>query len=186
VLRLLRKSETPVQLGTPLVELADIADLEVMAEVLTTDAVRIRPGDAVLITDWGGEGVLEGRVQRVEPGAFTKVSALGVDEQRTVVVVDLTSPPALWRRLGDGYRVTVGIVVAALQGATLVPAGALFRDGEGWALFALVEGRAEKRRVTLAGRGETEAAVTEGVAPGDTVIVFPGDAVAEGVRVRPR
>ncbi len=186
VLRVLQKSERAVALGAPLVEIGDPADLEVIADVLTTDAVRIRPGDPVRIEGWGGPAPLQGVVRRVEPGAFTKVSALGVDEQRTNVVMDVTSPYAERRVLGDAYRVEVRIVVAVLKDATVVPAGALFRDHAGWSVFVAAGGRARKRAVTLAYRGASEAAVKTGLTAGERVILFPGDAVAEGVRVRSR
>jgi HlyD family secretion protein len=127
ILRVMQKSEAPVSLGAPLVEIGDPTDLEVVADVLTTDAVRVHSGDPVRIEGWGGDMPLEGRVRLVEPGAFTKVSALGVDEQRTDVVIDITSPAIERASLGDAYRVDVRIVIAALDDAIVVPAGALFR-----------------------------------------------------------
>ncbi len=186
VLRVIQKSETPVSLGTPLVEIGNPADLEVVADVLTTDAVRIHSGDPVHIEAWGGDKSLEGQVRLVEPGAFTKVSALGVDEQRTNVVVKISSAAADWASLGDAYRVDVRIVVAALDDAIVLPAGALFRDRGGWSVFAVSNGRAETRAVTVALRNTSEVAVTRGISAGEQVILFPGEAISDGVRVHPR
>ena len=186
VLRVLQKSEGPVASGAPLLEIGDPADLEVIADVLTTDAVRIRKGDPVRIEGWGGDRPLRGVVRLVEPGAFTKVSALGVDEQRTNVVIDVTTPLAERAALGDAYRVEVRIVVAALDDTLIVPTGALFRDRAGWAVFVIADGRARRRAVVLAYRGTSEAAVTKGLAANAQVILFPGDTLADGVRVRPR
>ena len=186
VLRILQESETPVSLGAPLVEIGDPTDIEVVADVLTTDAVRIHPGNQVQIEAWGGEQPLAGRVRLVEPGAFTKVSALGVDEQRTNVVIDFVAPPGERATLGDAYRVDARIVVAALDDALIVPTGALFRDRDGWAVFVVVDGTARRRPVRLERRAQTSAAVHEGLQVGDLAILFPGDTLADGVRVRVR
>lgn len=186
VLRVLLDSEAPVALGTPLLEVGDPSDIEVVADFLTTDAVRIHPGDTAWIEDWGGDKPLPGTVRVVEPGGFTKVSALGVDEQRTNVVIDFGAQPAARPTLADGYRVDARVVVATLDDAVVVPVGALFRDKEGWAVFAVVDGVARRRAVVLAQRAATTAAVQQGLEPGDTVILFPTDTIAEGVRVQPR
>jgi HlyD family secretion protein len=186
VLRVPQDSESPVALGVPLLEVGDPTDIEVVADFLTTDAVRIHPGDAAWIEDWGGDKPLPGKVRVVEPGGFTKISALGVDEQRTNVVIDIVEPPAARPTLADGYRVDARVVVATLDNAVIVPAGALFRDRDGWAVFAVVDGVARRRTVVLSQRAETSAAVQQGLDPGDTVILFPTDAIAEDVRVRPR
>ena len=181
-----RTSTTSASLGAPLVEIGDPTDIEVVVDVLTTDAVRIHPGNQVQIEAWGGEQPLAGRVRLVEPGAFTKVSALGVDEQRTNVVIDIVTPPAERPTLADAYRVDARIVVATVDDAIIVPAGALFRDRDGWAVFLVVDGIARRRAVTLARRSQTMAAVQEGLQPGDLAILFPGDTLADGVRVRAR
>jgi HlyD family secretion protein len=186
VLRVLQKSEAPVVLSTPLFEIGDPTDIEVVADFLTTDAVRIHPGDAAWIENWGGDKPLPGRVRLVEPGGFTKVSALGVDEQRTNVVIDFQAPPADRAMLADGYRVDARVVVATLDDAVIVPTGALFRDRDGWAVFAVTDGVARRQTVLLSQRADTTAAVQQGLAPDDTVILFPTDAIADGVRVRPR
>jgi HlyD family secretion protein len=186
VLRLPRKSESPVSLGESLVEIGDPTDLEVVADLLTTDAVRVHTGDQVRIEGWGGAAPLTGRVRLVEPGAFTKVSALGVDEQRTNVVIDITSPVSERPSLGDAYRVDIQVIVAKLEDATVIPAGALFRNHDGWSVFAVVDGRARRRAVTLAGRNAAEAAVSRGLGAGEQVILFPGDSVVEDVRVHAR
>ena len=193
VLRVAQTSETTVALGTPLVEVGNTEELEVVAELLTTDALKAKPGSRVLIERWGGDSELEGRVRLVEPAAFTKVSALGVEEQRVKVLIDITSPPSQWRALGDGYRVGVRIVTLAVGDAVKVPTSALFPlpahdDGSaaGMAVFALEDGRARLRPVDTAARNGAEAWVRKGLEPGATVIVYPAAGVRDGARVRVR
>jgi HlyD family secretion protein len=186
VLRVLQESQSPVDLGAPLVEIGDTTDIEVVADFLTNDAVRIHPGDTAWIEDWGGDSPLAGRVRRVEPGGFTKVSALGVDEQRTNVVIDIIAPPDERPTLGDAFRVDAQVVVAALDNAIVIPAGALFRDRDGWATFVASDGVAHKRTVRLSHRSQSNAAVLDVVQPGEAVILFPTDAIANGVRVKTR
>ncbi|HEU0302926.1 MAG TPA: efflux RND transporter periplasmic adaptor subunit [Longimicrobium sp.] len=181
VLRVAQESETPVAPGAPLVELGDAAALEVLVDVLSTDAVRIRPGMPVLVEEWGGAGVLEGRVRTVSPSAFTKVSALGVEEQRVNVVADLLASAD---PLGEGYRVEARIVTWQAGGVLRVPLSALFRHGAGWAVFVADAGRARLREVRIGHRGDEEAEVLGGLRAGDTVILYPADDVADGVRVR--
>lgn len=181
VLRVLQESEAVVAIGTPLVEVADPEDLEIVVDVLSTEAIRIAPGARVRIESGGLK--LEGRVRRVEPGAFTKVSALGVEEQRVNVIVDFASSPAQWRRLGDGYRVDVRIVVLAKPDAVVAPVAALFRSDGDWAAFVVDQGRARLRRVKLGGRSALDAWVEAGLAPGERVIVYPSGSVVDGKRV---
>ncbi|MBL8261822.1 MAG: efflux RND transporter periplasmic adaptor subunit [Xanthomonadaceae bacterium] len=193
VLRVAQASEGMVALGTPLLDIGDLADMEVVAELLTTDALKTPPGTPVRIERWGGEGRLDGRVRRVEPAAFTKVSALGVEEQRVRVLIDLLDPPARRGALGDGYRVGVRAIVQARDGVLIVPAGAVFPhpDDTGnapdrMALFVVRDGRARQVLVELGGRNGREAWIAKGLAPGDQVIVYPGEEVADGRRVRAR
>jgi HlyD family secretion protein len=183
VLRVMQESEAVVASGAPLLELADPADLEVVADVLTTEAVGMAPGAPVAIERWGGPAPLQGRVRRVEPGAFTRVSALGVEEQRVWVVIDLVGPRETWAALGDGFRVDARITVEAIEDAVLVPVSALFRRGGGWAVFVVQDGAARERRVEVARRAARSAMVAEGVAPGETVILFPPSALRDGARV---
>lgn len=186
VLKVIQESEAAIAVGAPLLEIGEPADLEIVVDVLSSDAVQIRPGAPVRIERWGRIEALDGRVRRVEPAAFTKISALGVEEQRVNVVIDLISPAEKWQSLGDGYRVDARIVVASLDNAVKVPIGALFREGEQWAVFTVVDGRAAKRAVQLAQRGGMAAVVSRGLAPGDKTIIHPGDAVRDGERVRTR
>lgn len=185
VLRVDTVSAGVVAPGTPLVELGDPQRLELVAEVLTADAVAIRPGATVAITGWGG-APLAGRVRRVEPSAITRVSALGVEEQRVAVVIDLTAAPAAWAGLGDGWRVEVEIVTVELPEVIAVPLGALRRDGDGWSAFAIVDGQARRRRLTLGQRNRDAAEVTAGLSAGERVILHPGERITDGVRVTPR
>jgi HlyD family secretion protein len=187
VLKVVQASEGVVTLGAPLLELGDTARLEVVAELLTADALRAVPGSRVRIERWGGDGLLEGRVRRVEPAAFTKVSALGVEEQRVRVLIDLVSPPERWRALGDGYRVGVRIVTRAMDKVSKVPVSAVFPLPEGgFAVFVLDGGRARSTPVKLGARNGNEAWIESGVASGATVIVYPPAATRDGLRVRQR
>ena len=186
VFRVLQESAGVVAQGTPLLEVADPADLEIVVDVLTSDAVRIRPGAPVRIERWGGDAPLDARVRLIEPSGYTKLSALGVEEQRTNVVIDLTSPPAVWQALGDGFRVDARIVVFRADDALKVPASALFRDAEGWAAFVVERGRARKRPVVSPRRSAREAQIEGGVAEGETVILYPTDVIADGVAVTAR
>jgi HlyD family secretion protein len=183
VLRVLQESEAVVAAGAPLIELGDPGDLEVVVDVLTTEAVGIAPGAPVLIERWGGPQPLEGRVRLVEPGAFTRVSALGVEEQRVWVVVDLLTPRERRAALGDGFRVDARITVAAEEGALLVPVSALFRRGAGWAVFVVRDGIARERPVEIARRAARHAMVASGLAPGEEVVPFPPSALRDGARI---
>lgn len=180
VLRVLEESERVVQAGTPLLEIGDASGIEVVVDVLSADAVRIASGNRVLVDEWGGERTLQGRVRLVEPAAFTEVSALGVEEQRVNVIVDLVDSPP---ELGAGFRVEARIVVWEDDAVLTVPTSALFqRDGTWW-LFVVEGGRARERQVQLGQRGIDAAEVRGGVEEGETIIVFPSDEVADGVRV---
>jgi HlyD family secretion protein len=158
----------------------------VVVDVLSSDAVQILPGAKVRFERWGRSELLEGVVRRVEPAAFTKISALGVEEQRVNVIIDLTSPAERWQTLGDGYKVDARIITASLDKAVKVPVSALFRAGDQWAVFVVSNGRAAKRSVMISGRGATEAVVQEGLKVGEKVIVHPGDNVSDGKTVRER
>jgi HlyD family secretion protein len=186
VLRVLQESEAVVALGAPLLEIADPSDLEVVVDVLTTDAVQIKPGMRVRIERYGANAPLDGRVRLIEPSAFTKVSALGVEEQRVNVLIDLVSPREQWKTLGDGYRVETRVIVFEEANVVKVPTGALFREGEQWAVFALDGNTARKRVVEVGHRNGLEATIAKGLAAGESVIVYPSDAVKNGVKVKRR
>lgn len=187
VLRVPQESERVVVAGTPLVEVGDPDRLEIVTDLLSADAVRVRPGAEVFIEDWGGDRPLKGQVRLVEPFGFTKISALGVEEQRVNVVIDFAEPREAWRRLGHGYRATVRIVTSASPQVLKVPIGALFRTGREWAVFVIDErGRARLRRVRAARMNDEEAEIATGLDAGDRVILHPSDKVLDGVRVRER
>ena len=190
VLRVLQESEGVVQAGQPLLQIGDPSHLEVIVDVLTADAVRIQPGAPVRLERWGGESALAGRVRRVDPSAFTKVSALGVEEQRVNVVIDIESPREEWESLGDGFRVEARIQIWHDDETLRVPASAIFRhrfdEGTAWATFVLVGELAELRRVEIGRQNGLEAEVIEGVREGESVIVHPNDDVEDGVSVRVR
>ncbi|HEY7493572.1 MAG TPA: HlyD family efflux transporter periplasmic adaptor subunit [Candidatus Tectomicrobia bacterium] len=187
VLHVLQKSVTVVTLGTPLLEIGQAANLEVVVDVLTTEAVQIQPGATVWLERWGqDQRVLEGRVRRVEPGAFTKVAALGIEEQRTNVIIDIVSPPEQWHTLGDGYKVDARMVVFRQDAAVTVPVGTVFREGERRAVFVARHGVAQKRRIETPRRNSQNVLVTSELTPGEQVIVYPSQAVEGGVRVKPR
>jgi len=184
VLAVRRRSEGQVMPGDTLVVVGNTTRLQIRADVLSEDAVRIHPGTPVLIDQWGGDTPLQAAVARVEPQGFTQVSSLGVEEQRVPVVANLTSSPAAWAgRLGSGYRVLARFVVWSSPSALQVPTSALFRSGEGWAVFAIERGRAARRTVTIGHQTGFATEILSGVKAGDTVIVHPGNDVADGKRV---
>jgi HlyD family secretion protein len=182
VLRRLRESEGVVPVGEPLLEIGEPGRMEIVADLLSTDAVRVSPGAAVLIEQWGGGHTLHARVRRVEPSGFMKVSALGVEEQRVNVIIDFTNP-AEASRLGDGYRVEVRIVLWQEDDVLKVPVGALFRQGDGWAVFVVEEGRVRRQMVQLGQRNENEGEITAGLEAGTTIVLHPPDTLADGARV---
>jgi HlyD family secretion protein len=186
VLRRLRESEAVVPPGEPLLEVGDPRQLEVVTDLLSADAVKVRPGQPVRVEQWGGESPLRGRVRLVEPSGFMKISALGVEEQRVNVIVDFEDPAAASRVLGDGYRVEVRIVVWEAKDVVTAPTSSLFRRGESWAVFVVEGGRARLRPITVGQRNGLQAQVLEGLRPGEEVIVFPSDALEDGHRVAPR
>lgn len=186
VLKLLRKSEGAVGEGQALMELGDPKSLEVEADVLSADAVRISSGTKVRFERWGGEGSLEGSVRVVEPAGFTKVSALGVEEQRVLVIVDIVSSPAVWARLGDAYRVEAIFVLWEGDKVLQVPSSAVFRDKDGWAVFAVDGERAKLRPVRIGKRSALAAEVLSGLSEGDEVITHPYDSIADGTKVKKR
>lgn len=186
VLRVIQQSEGPVATGSGLLELGDVSRLEIVLDVLSTEAVGI-PTDADVYIEAGlDKTVLRGRVRRVEPSAFTKISALGVEEQRVNVIIDFLPDEAGAMALGDGYRVDARIVVHRADDAVLVPTGAIFRDGSGYAAFVVENGVAIKRMIETPRRNARVALVASGLKSGDRVIVFPGDTVTDGVRVSVR
>jgi HlyD family secretion protein len=185
VLRVVRESAGVVQAGEPLLEVGDPAALEIVTDVLTSDAVRIAPGAQVRIDGWGGEP-LEGRVRLVEPSATTRVSALGVEEQRVNVVIALDSPHARWSALGDGYRVETHVTVERREDVVRVPASALFRTGDGWAAYVVAGEVVHLRPVEVGLRSRDAIEVVSGLAEGDRVVVYPGERVVEGAEVSAR
>ncbi|MDX1431083.1 MAG: HlyD family efflux transporter periplasmic adaptor subunit [Gammaproteobacteria bacterium] len=186
ILRVLRESAGVVQAGDPLVEIGDPEDLEIVADYLSSDAVKIVAGQRVIIEEWGGEGALDGRVRLVEPFGFTKVSALGIEEQRVNVIIDFTSPREDWRRLGHGYQVEIRVVLWEGEEVLKLPLTALFRHGTDWAVFVADDGRARRQVVQLGRRAELEAEVVQGLEPGDRVVLSPSDRISDGVRIRSR
>lgn len=186
VLRVDQASESVVSAGTTVLELGDPRSLEVTVDVLTADAVRIPPSAPVRLERWGGPAPLRAHVRVVEPSAFTKVSALGVEEQRTSVVIDIDDPSELWARLGDGYRVEAHIVVWREEGVTTVPASATFRHDDAWAVFVDEGGRARLRVVQLGQRGAADVQIASGLAVGDRVVMHPSSGVVDGVRIEGR
>jgi HlyD family secretion protein len=182
VLKVMEESERVVALGTPLLELGDTHALEVVVDVLSADAVQIKPGALMQIEEWGGKQPLQAHVRLVEPSAFTKVSALGVEEQRVNVVGDFVTAPA---PLADGYRVEARIVVWEAEDVVKVPTSALFRRDGAWNVFVVDGGRARRRTLHTGRRSALEAQVLDGLNEGDVVIVHPSDQVDEGVRVAP-
>jgi len=183
VLRRFRESESVVPAGEPLVEIGDPSHLEIVSDLLSTDAVKVKPGMRVSVEDWGGDEPLGARVERVEPYGFTKVSALGVEEQRVNVIIDLDDDRAAWKAMGDGYRVEVRIATWAAENVVKVPTSALFREGPLWAVYVMEGGRARRATVDLGQRTNTEAEVLSGLQEGQQVVLHPPDTLTDGARV---
>ena len=186
VLRRLQESAAVVPAGTPLLEVGDIRDLEIVSDLLSSAAVRVRAGQSVLIEQWGGDRPLKGRVRRVEPSGFTKISALGVEEQRVNAIVDFDDPAEERPAIGDGYRVEVRIIVSSRDNVLKVPVSSLVRHGTDWAVYAVDNERAVRRVVETGERNGLEAEITGGLSGGERIIVYPSDAIADGVKVTPR
>lgn len=186
VLRVFQESSTVVQAGTRLMEVGDPVDLECEIDVLSTDAVKVLAGQRVLLEHWGGSEPLNGRVRVREPSGFTKISALGVEEQRVNIIVDLVDPPTKRPTLGDGYRVEARIIIWEGKDVVKVPAGSLFRRGNVWQVFLVERGRVVAREVSLGRNNGLEAEVLEGLKPGDRVVLHPGDRVVPGAKVQIR
>lgn len=185
VLAVLQKSEGVVQAGAPLLELGDPKALEIVADVLTRDAVAISPSARADVVDWGGEA-LEARVRLVEPSGFTRMSSLGVEEQRVNVVLDIISPYAAWKKLGDGYRASVRIETFSVEDALVVPQSALFRSRSEWATYVVRGAKVFLQPVEIGHRDRTSAEIIRGLEAGDAVVVHPSAKVVAGVEVTPR
>jgi len=185
VLKRLRESESVVPVGEPLLEIGEPSRIEIVADFLSTDAVRIQPGAPVLIEGWGGSAALEGRVRRVEPAGFMKVSALGVEEQRVNVLIDLNDTGAA-SRLGDRYRVEVRVIVWQEDDVVKVPVGGLFRRGTAWAAFAIDGEHAKLQPVELGQRNDVDAQVVKGLSDGQMIVLHPPDTLTDGARIRVR
>lgn len=185
VLRVLSENEQVVQPGAPIMEIGNPGNLEIAVDLLSRDAVRVREGADAQITGWGGTPIAA-RVERIEPSARTKVSALGIDEQRVMVILNLRGNPNDWQLLGHGFRVIAHINLWKGEGVLSIPVGALFRDGSDWATYVVQNGRARLQIITLGERNESFAQVLSGVKAGDAVILHPSDLVADGIAVNPR
>ena len=187
ILRIMQQSETTLPAGSPIMEIGDIeSELEVVVDLISSDAVQVEVGDPVIIEDWGGTPALEGEVRRIDPFAITKFSALGVEEQRVPVTVALTGPPEDRAALGHGYRVEARIVVWQNDDALRVPASALFRAGGEWAVFVAADGTATLQTVQIGRNNGIVAEVLGGPAEGDRVILYPSAAIADGVAIAQR
>jgi HlyD family secretion protein len=185
VLKIVQDSEATVPAGAPLIEIGDPADLEVIADLLSSDAVKIRAGSPVRIDGWGGEPV-KGKVTRVDPAGFLKVSALGIEEQRVRVTIDFAEPPATWSQLGHDYRVIVHVTTWKGDDVLTVPVAALFRRGDDWAVFSVKDGRARTTLVKIGHRNARTAEVVSGLEVDDSVILHPSDRVSDGAAVSQR
>lgn len=186
VLRVLQESMSVVPAGTPLIEVGDPLDLEVVIDVLSSDGAKVQPGATVTFDGWGGDHELLGTVRRVEPSAFTKISALGVEEQRVNVIVDFASPPEERASLGDAFRVDGHIVLWEQPRVLKAPMNALFREGEKWRAYVIEGGRAVKRDLAIGRQNGLEAEIAGGLQAGDAIIIHPADTVQDSVRVKAR
>ncbi|MBY3598719.1 HlyD family efflux transporter periplasmic adaptor subunit [Rhizobium bangladeshense] len=185
ILKIIQESEGVVQAGAPLLEIGDPLDLEIVADLLSTDAVRIRPESPVQIDGWGGPPV-EGRVTRIDPAGFLKVSALGIEEQRVRTTIDFVDPPGKWSSLGHDYRVIVHVEIWKATDALTVPVAALFRTGENWAVFVARDARAHLTVVEIGRRNSRVAEVQSGLAANDRVVLHPSDRIRDSVTITER
>jgi HlyD family secretion protein len=185
VLRIIQDSEAVVPAGAPLVDIGDPLDLEIAADLLSTDAVRITRGAAVRIDGWGGAPI-QGRVTRVDPAGFLKVSALGIEEQRVRTIIDFADPPEAWSRLGHDYRVIVHVTIWNAEDVLTVPVGALFRQGQEWAVFAVRDGRVRTTLIKIGHRNGRIAEILAGLSQGDRVVLHPSDRIKDGTSVAER
>lgn len=179
VLKVHRESEGPVEMGSPIIDIGDTTKLEIVSEVLTRDVVGLKPMNDVVVSGWGG-GTLTGKIRLIEPAAFTKVSTLGVEEQRVRVLVDFERP----KDMGEGFQVRCRLIAKRKENSLTLPVGALFREGEAWALYRVVKQRAHKAIVKIAETSGNMALVESGVAEGDEVVLFPGEKIRDGVKVK--
>jgi len=186
ILNVNRKCEGPVSTGESLLEVGDPTALEVIVDVLSADAVKIKPGMKVIFDRWGGEQPLEGIVRLIEPAGFTKVSALGVEEQRVWIVSDFSSPPEQWQRLGDAYRVEAKFILWQQEDILQVPSSALFRYRDGWAVFTIENGQAKRKTVTIGRRNSLTAQILTGVSENQISINHPSDGIEDGVTIQER
>ncbi len=192
VIQVFEESARTISAGTPILEIGNASAIEVVADFLSQDAVKIRPGMRVMVEGWGGDGpgaeeqVLRAHVRLLEPGGFTKISALGVEEQRVNVIIDPSAPTAGWRQLQDGYRVELRVVIREQKDVLLVPVGALFREKDDWAVFVVTQGHAEKRTVSLGTHNGLHAEVLGGLASDEQVVLYPSALIADGVAIEAR
>ena len=186
VFRVYQESEGAVNIGQPLMDIGDAGNIEVRVEVLSSDAVKIQKGTAVFFKRWGNEEPLTGRVRLIEPAGFTKISSLGVEEQRVLVLADITSPRDKWHALGDGFRMESHFIIWEGQNILQIPASALFRAGDQWAVFVVEKGKARRRMVEIGQRSGLAAEVLSGLKENEKVLAYPDDTISEGTKVRQR
>ena len=184
--RIYRESEGAVNVGEPLMDLGNSRDLEVRVEVLSSDAVKIQKGTDVLFKRWGKDEPLKGKVRLVEPAGFTKISSLGVEEQRVLVIADITSPPEHWSMLGDGFRMEAHFVIWQGQNVLQIPSSALFRTGNQWSVFVVENGKARKRLVEIGQRNGLAAEIISGLQENESTLAYPDDSINEGTKVKQR
>ena len=186
VFRVYRESEGAVNIGEPLMDIGNAKNLEVRVEVLSSDAVKIKEGTRVLFKRWGNDEPLTGQVRLVEPAGFTKISSLGVEEQRVLVIADITSPPEKWNLLGDGFRMEAHFILWEGENVPQIPASALFRLGKDWAVFVAERGKARKRVVQIGQRNGMAAEILSGLKENEKVLAYPDDSISEGTKIKAR
>ena len=186
ILQVLHESEGVVSMGTALVEIGDPKNLEIVVDFLSSDAVRIQPGQRVIIEEWGGNSALHGTVRKIEPFGFTKTSALGIDEQRVNVIIDLTDPIEKWQRLAHGYQIEARVVLWETDNVLKVPLTSLFRENDNWAVFIEKENHAKLKYITIGHRNGFEAEVLEGLSKGSQIISHPSNQIFDGIRIKSR
>ena len=184
ILKVIREDAGPIEIGQPIMEVGNTTSLEIAVDVLSADATQVHPGNLIRVLRWGGPHPLEAKVRVVEPQAFIKISSLGVEERRVRIVADITTPRDQWKSLGDNFRLECQIITFRAEKVLKVHTGALFRDGAGWAVYRVIKGKAKKTPVKIQMRGPHEAMLESGLSEGDEIVLYPGDLVVDGSRVK--
>jgi HlyD family secretion protein len=183
VLRILHKSESIVPVGTPLVEIGDPEDLEAKIEMLSTNAVKVKVGDKALLKNWGGDHDINAVVRTIEPSGFTKISALGIEQQRVNIILNLTDPIEKWKQLGDAFRIEAEIIIDSAENVLVVPLSALFRQNQQWSVYKIVDDVTQLQKVEIGKRNDRYAEIKNGLQENDEIVLYPGNKISDNIKI---